>query len=747
MAFFQKLNFKDRKVQAGSAIAFLLLLLLFWGLTYLGDDNEDLTAEIVGEINLSEGAKLKRSKSVEWTKARSGKNVRVGDSLFTNDGARAGVTLTDESKIRIEENSLVVFTNLAGVDLVNLVQGRFRLQIEGSLGVLINGQPARISGSNSEVEVIVDKDRLPQFTLVSGSAAHISMGGRKFALQGEKPQLAVQVAKPEPMPVISPNPPEKSGAGAEESDSEEFASESPSENGPTPNLNPEDEFGKQVESEAKQQYEQQLKVAESLGLVPPSEAPGVEPTQLAGAEEPLPQTKTGQVYNHRWTLYDLYETKGEGIVRRPPVDVITNAQHVLKLEAKGRTADTLFLKLGHAEDMHDAEILELPFERELKLSKVHVGDNFWAASFDKKYWSELHRFTATPIFTGTPVVPQAQWSEEAKDAAIVYFKGKNLRDSAVLEVSNSSDFAEGATAIHYTTRNAIEIPADETRRLYLRARIVNEKMQISNYSRVTHLDSKLVIARRLAQAKAAKVPPAIAKLEQPPAPTPERATAAVNETSAPLLNDFINYYNRHYSDSRVQVEVAGSSMYSNVQTDSQKTAPIAGTLGVRVYNWWNNHGFEGSLKTAVMALKQSEEKSEPTTAEARYHYRFKTGFPFNWARELQTSIFAGFEMYRNAAAKVYSRQYDLIKLGTAFDFPVKDRWDMGGELVYGAGLESSKKYEISGFFHYFLDPRWSLGAGYRLHLFQAGSSTASADGLLPYKEAYGEGYSVLRWNY
>lgn len=67
--------------------------------------------------------------------------------------------------------------------------------------------------------------------------------------------------------------------------------------------------------------------------------------------------------------------------------------------------------------------------------------------------------------------------------------------------------------------------------------------------------------------------------------------------------------------------------------------------------------------------------------------------------------------------------------------------------MYGAGSDQSSKYEVSGFFHYYLDPRWSMGAGYRVHLFQAGTPESSPDGSMPYREGYGEGYSVLRWNY
>ena len=79
-------------------------------------------------------------------------------------------------------------------------------------------------------------------------------------------------------------------------------------------------------------------------------------------------------------------------------------------------------------------------------------------------------------------------------------------------------------------------------------------------------------------------------------------------------------------------------------------------------------------------------------------------------------------------------------------FPLGRKWDTGGEAVYGVGLETSTKFEASGHLNYVVYPHWSLGVGYRVHYFAAGSEKTTPF-ILPYREAYGEGFSVLRYSY
>jgi hypothetical protein len=42
---------------------------------------------------------------------------------------------------------------------------------------------------------------------------------------------------------------------------------------------------------------------------------------------------------------------------------------------------------------------------------------------------------------------------------------------------------------------------------------------------------------------------------------------------------------------------------------------------------------------------------------------------------------------------------------------------------------------------------WSVGVGYRVHLFEAGSASSAPSGGIPYREGFGEAFTVLRKHY
>lgn len=229
---------------------------------------------------------------------------------------------------------------------------------------------------------------------------------------------------------------------------------------------------------------------------------------------------------------------------------------------------------------------------------------------------------------------------------------------------------------------------------------------------------------------------------------PKREVASTPKLSTKVPSEIPRFLNFNFQSSKLAFEGAAFTMYSQDQLDQGKANPTAFMFGVRSIHWMDPHGVEASFKTKVLRLSSVEGGDvAPMQAEARYHYKFDLPFnPFSRTGKAEMSLLAGYETYKNSAGGLFSPKYDLIKAGMAFNFPVIQSWDTGGELVYGQGLDKSTKYEVSGFLSYFLDPSWSLGAGYRIHLFIAGSDASSPLGV-PYREGFGEGYSTLRWHY
>ena len=206
------------------------------------------------------------------------------------------------------------------------------------------------------------------------------------------------------------------------------------------------------------------------------------------------------------------------------------------------------------------------------------------------------------------------------------------------------------------------------------------------------------------------------------------------------------YLNERYRDSSVSLEGFLWTLQGTQQALNAEPAPVATGLGVRGLHWWDHSGVEGILKTQVFGVNGAAQQTSLKDFEGRYHYRFLTPFPFHYYRELQVSLFGGYEMYRNSG-ELFSKQYDLMTFGTSLEFPVAIHWSMGGEFVYGYGFDSSWKYEVTGHFKYYISKSWSMGFGYLLHLFQAGAPGAAPYRILPYREAFTEGFSTIDYHF
>lgn len=229
--------------------------------------------------------------------------------------------------------------------------------------------------------------------------------------------------------------------------------------------------------------------------------------------------------------------------------------------------------------------------------------------------------------------------------------------------------------------------------------------------------------------------------------TNERASVDQSTPSTPEVQT----PNSRYREGMIQLEGAGVGLYSSEQITYGNESPLILMAGVRGIKWWNANGIEASIKTKLMELNQEGQSISPIQAEIRYHRRWF--IPFNFfspINETRVSLIGGYEIYRSgltgSSASLFSPQYNLLKGGFAIALPFSKQWDTGGEILLGVGNDSSKKYEISGFFNYFLKTNWSFGFGYRMHLFEGGNESSPPD-ILPFKEGYGEGFSTLRWHY
>lgn len=239
-----------------------------------------------------------------------------------------------------------------------------------------------------------------------------------------------------------------------------------------------------------------------------------------------------------------------------------------------------------------------------------------------------------------------------------------------------------------------------------------------------------------------------------PAPTESPSAACASRLPAQVLSG--KFYgpsgrNASYNRSAFQVEGASFLMKSIAQKESQQDFALAMLTTVRGYYWFaKNHGLEGSFKAKVVGYNDLGNNINPQALEARYHLRWE--FPFFWkalVSRFQLSTFVGYENYKNQVQNgaEFAGPYDLYKVGSSLKFRLFQNWDTGGELVYGDSGDGSQKIEMQGYLNYYFRDRWSLGVGYRMHLFQTTSAEVSPIDAPEFKEAFGEGFGNLRYSF
>ncbi len=483
-----------------------------------------------------------------------------------------------------------------------------------------------------------------------------------------------------------------------------------------------------------------------------------------GAEAPKDLQHLERTTYH-WKLHDLYEDK-EGRLTRKPAAMTETVPLSVPLHWANPQKKAAIVSLSRNGDFADAQNQNVAADG-AALSRVYLGANFWRASYDGSHWSGTEHFDvqAESLSVG---IPEASFSREAftlanpSSSVTVDLKSPIDPTGFIGEKSTDENFPDGEqTETFWFPKSHFDLSFTEAGVFHFRFRAVDKNQELTEWSQPKTIQVfpalKVVpIVRQPPKPPRLKFeppePPPIRKLAQQPKPVPtpasqkqERKPADVVQTAkAPPPPP--TYPNSNYSHSYLSLEGFLWTLQSTQQIIHAEDAPVATGIGLRGLHWWDHSGVEGILKSQVFGMNPPAKDTSYKDVEARYHYRFFSGFPFNWARELLVSIFGGTEIYRSSG-QLFSPAYNLVTMGTLIEFPVARHWGLGGEFVFGEGLDSSHKYEITGHMRYYFSPKYSVSFGYLLHLFEAGSPSSAALGILPFREGYTEGYSTLDYHF
>lgn len=234
-----------------------------------------------------------------------------------------------------------------------------------------------------------------------------------------------------------------------------------------------------------------------------------------------------------------------------------------------------------------------------------------------------------------------------------------------------------------------------------------------------------------------------------PKTIPLQRQIALSETEIRYdVQDVSSHKNRSYTKSFVEMEAATATMFSKEILVRGGGGAIATMAGIRVRHWIDfDYGFEGFLRTKLISVNAENGQPSPIELEGRANFRTHTDFnPFSSLRKSQFKFFAGAHIYRNSGSKDYSPQYQLVKVGGGFLFPIGTQFETSGEISMGMGTDQSKRYDASGQFLWYMLNDFSTGLGYRVYLFEAGSPSSSPRGV-PYREGAVEVLYMLRYRY
>lgn len=691
----------------------------------------------IGEIVwMKNDIRQKNAESFAWKTLDNGnKEVTSGDSIFTGKGSNASIAMNDGSTIDLDENSLVTFTTSDDLKLADLSSGNFRLKINGSLNVRIQGQLVKIDGNSAQVQVLLTGKGPPQMRVIQGKASLQTEDGRKLALS-QRP-LSIQAEVPEPGPSVD-LPAQLSRVDQwndfyEESGRDLHILKNRRElvTASFDVVSLPAESAQLAQLSSKPDFRLSSAVSRRMGQAPPRF------DKLYLGANYIRASRDGRHWGPVATLVLLSEALKETppqLNLEPGGNVyLLEEQATLKIQAPKNFNRSVIEISDHPQFPRErthaswipAQGLVWEFREEQTLFLRARGVN--AKNEISAYGPTRQVVVLRPPAPSLPRLAQNQIEmQENEPLWIEWSGGSRLTEVRLL---TTEGLRVAAQDVQGKTYQIPALPMGEYRLL---------------------LTGKDEFGRRTKTAL--NIPVRVKKPEVPlflaAEPALPRQPSALSESHAELETPVSTYLNRHYADSRLSIEGAAFTIFSQPQVDQGSQNPTALTGGVRSLHWWGSHGVEGSVKSKVATLAESPDGGvAPLQIEARYHYRFNLPFsPFSSLGSSQISFFNGFEFYRNPVSGPFSPGYQLWKVGTALTFPFISRWDTGGELAYGQGFDRSQKYEVSGFLSYYFDPRLSFGVGYRAHLFNAGS-TASSPKELPYREAFGEGYSVMRWTY
>ena len=217
-------------------------------------------------------------------------------------------------------------------------------------------------------------------------------------------------------------------------------------------------------------------------------------------EMPPQSEPTEQIVRYPWKLQDLYSMGARAWNLR--ADRPSTVDIPQMLTWKDIQPGPYKLQISPSSTFDSVTTLQRETSaRQLQVSKLQLGDNFWRVSRDGELWSDTQRFTVIPEFTGTR--PQFKdreitaWLVHGPASVRLEWNTSPELASYVLEGSNNGEFAPNNTLVSWKQTGSWKGTFNTPGIYYFRVRGANARTEATDYSEI--LKVNVVVPPLLAQ--------------------------------------------------------------------------------------------------------------------------------------------------------------------------------------------------------------------------------------------------------
>lgn len=439
--------------------------------------------------------------------------------------------------------------------------------------------------------------------------------------------------------------------------------------------------------------------------------------------------------------------------------------------------------------------------------KWYVGDNFWRIGHGNTTWSQPAKVNVeVQVTTEQKAQIKARRSrllvnrDQPAAQAELAFSDSQLKDKTagwILQAAPDADFQSPRAKTILVKESQPRFPLTRPGRYGFRVRSVSSTGTVSEFSKpvVIRVEEGALAPKRSLPIAAGnkKAPGAVAKqsaanssvaktqseskfkskvLERKTAAKDRAALESQDQRLTQIENDFDDRarkkrqaQKRREIASQVRttvdltegpsepkerkwsVGIEGSQMAavsSDLVAEGNQPAAVQ-ALGIQAGYRTRSHVARLFYRSQFSSQNASGANQQITRIEGRYDYWYNPGWRL-FGNPMNIGAVGAYFRHTNNGTRELSPGYDVLKGGVTLNFDLNDKWSTGGDILLGTWFDASRYFEVNGYLAYDISQALNLGLGYRLNVFEAGSASLAPFGL-PYREAFGEAYSVLNFGF